>query len=71
MGVAKAAADAMELRDALAEEPSVETALRRYNIRRIEAGSRIAHYGKRLGQSLHRETSEATHPSRADADDRF
>ena len=52
MGVAKAAADAMELRDALVEEPSTDAALYRYNTRRMVAGSQIARYGQRLGQRL-------------------
>ena len=57
MGVAKAAADAMELTDALAQETSIETALHRYSMRRMTAGFKIARYGQRLGQSLQRNTS--------------
>jgi 2-polyprenyl-6-methoxyphenol hydroxylase-like FAD-dependent oxidoreductase len=52
MGVAKAAADAMELRSALVEEISIEAALYRYSATRMIAGSRIARYGQRLGESL-------------------
>ncbi|MDE1156639.1 MAG: hypothetical protein PW735_13040 [Acidobacteriaceae bacterium] len=52
MGVAKAAADALELRNALTQETSIENALQRYNLHRMEAGKAIAQYGRRLGQSL-------------------
>lgn len=52
MGVAKAAADAMELRGALVEEASIDAALYRYNARRMIAGSQIARYGQRLGESI-------------------
>ena len=56
MGVAKAAADAMELRDALVQESSVEAALQRYSLNRMAAGVAIAHYGQRLGKSLESNT---------------
>jgi 2-polyprenyl-6-methoxyphenol hydroxylase-like FAD-dependent oxidoreductase len=58
MGIAKAAADAMELRDALVEEASVDAALHRYSARRMMAGSQIARYGQRLGEGLQIRTSE-------------
>ena len=52
MGVAKAAADAMELRDALVEEVFIDGALHRYSARRMIAGAQIARYGQRLGERL-------------------
>ena len=52
MGVSKAAADAMELRDALVQQSSLEAALQRYSLNRVEAGGAIARYGQQLGQSL-------------------
>nr|WP_240475506.1 FAD-dependent monooxygenase [Vulgatibacter incomptus] len=52
MGVAKAAADAMELRDALVEEASIDAALYRYSAKRMIAGSLIVRYGQRLGERL-------------------
>ena len=58
MGVSKAAADAMELRDALVEEASVGAALQRYSARRMIVGSQIARYGQRLGESLQMHTPE-------------
>lgn len=69
MGVAKAAADAMELRDALDQEISIETALRRYSMSRMLAGSRIASYGQRLGQSMQKNTSWTTSFSQDDEDE--
>ncbi len=56
MGVAKAAGDAMELRDALVQEASIDSALHRYSTTRMVAGSRIAHYGQRLGERLQMHT---------------
>lgn len=69
MGVAKAAADAMELRSALGRETSIETALRRYSMSRMPAGLKIARYGQRLGQSLQKNTSWTTSFSRDDEGD--
>jgi 2-polyprenyl-6-methoxyphenol hydroxylase-like FAD-dependent oxidoreductase len=58
MGIAKAAADAMELRDALVEEASVEAAFHRYSARRMIAGSQIARHGQRLGERLQMHVKE-------------
>lgn len=52
MGISKAAADAMELKDALVQEPFVEAALQRYSLNRLVAGVSIARYGQRLGKKL-------------------
>ena len=52
MGVSKAAADAMELRDALVEEASIDVALHRYSAKRMIVGSKIARFGQRLGERL-------------------
>jgi 2-polyprenyl-6-methoxyphenol hydroxylase-like FAD-dependent oxidoreductase len=60
MGIAKAAADAMELRDALIEEASVGTAFHRYNAKRMIVGSQIASYGQRLGERLQIHAADPT-----------
>lgn len=54
MGVAKAAADAMALGDALAgiEPAGVATALLAYEQQRLQAGRAIVAYGQRLGESM-------------------
>ena len=51
MGVSKAAGDVMALRDALATEHDISTALRRFEHERNSIGRKIATYGRRLGES--------------------
>lgn len=52
MGVAKAAADAFALRDALTRQGDIASALAAYEAERAPAGREIVAYGQRLGQSL-------------------
>ncbi len=49
MGVSKAAGDAMALREALADEANLPSALRRFEQARSIIGREIAAYGRRLG----------------------
>lgn len=60
MGVSKAAADALELRDALVEEASIDVALGRYSAKRMIVGSKIARFGQRLGERLQAQTTART-----------
>ena len=48
-GVAKAAEDALTLADALADEPDVEAALKRFEGSRVGIGERIIARARRLG----------------------
>ena len=52
MGVAKAAGDAIALRDALLAAPDFASALASYDAERRPVGAAIAAYGRRLGASL-------------------
>lgn len=52
MGVAKAAGDAMALRDALIAQDDLTTALAAYEGERASVGRSIVAYGQRLGRSL-------------------
>lgn len=52
MGVAKAAGDAITLRDALLAAPDLSSALALYDADRRPVGAAIAAYGRRLGASL-------------------
>lgn len=52
MGVAKAAGDAITLRDALLAAPDLSSALALYDAERRPVGAAIAAYGRRLGASL-------------------
>ncbi|MEX8193320.1 FAD binding domain-containing protein [Comamonas guangdongensis] len=52
MGVAKAAADAFALRDALTRHGDMNSALAAYEVVRAPAGKAVVAYGQRLGQSL-------------------
>ncbi|MFG1465023.1 FAD binding domain-containing protein [Xanthobacter sp. DSM 24535] len=52
MGVAKAAGDAMELRNSLVGEPTLEAALERYARARESVGAQIVAYGRQLGGML-------------------
>lgn len=52
MGVAKAAGDAFALRNALRDQPDLNTALKTYEAERMPVGRSIVSFGQRLGQSL-------------------
>ncbi len=52
MGVAKAAGDAMALRDSLRYAENMHQALLDYQAKRLPLGQRIAQYGVRLGRAF-------------------
>jgi len=53
-GVLKAADDAVALADAIAQERTIDGALRRYEAERVPRGSRLVEQGRHLGSDLQR-----------------
>lgn len=61
MGVSKAAGDVMALSNCLALEADLPTALQRFEAERIVIGRKIVAYGRQLGASAIRPTTDCYH----------